>query len=81
MAEGVERLLSKFRQLEAVPLDILDRVERAIVQTHTSNLLRLNGLQQPSEKVPEWATAGLHDLGCGGPDFCSCQPVYMADET
>ncbi len=41
LVTGIEALLGKFSALPAVPLDVLDRLERAIVQAHTANLVRL----------------------------------------
>ncbi len=41
LVTGIEALLGKFSALPAVPLDVLDRLERAIVQVHAANLVRL----------------------------------------
>lgn len=41
LVTGIEALLGKFAVLPAVPLDVLDRLERAIVQAHAANLVRL----------------------------------------
>lgn len=43
LVRGTEVLLRRFAELEVVPLDVLDRMERAIVEAHTANLLRLPG--------------------------------------
>ena len=78
LAEGIENLMARFRALDNVPLDVLDKVERSIVQTHTDNLLKLTS--RPPRSVPSWAVSALHDLGCSGPDACVCEPIYMAAE-
>lgn len=82
LAQGIEALLGRWASLVAVPLDVLDRVERAIVKAHVDNMLRLNGKQPPVEKaVPAGASASLHDLTCMGPASeygCTCRPVYVA---
>jgi hypothetical protein len=84
LAGRIERLLVDFDDLPNVPLDVLDRVERAIVKAHTANLLRLsNGRIRKRVNAPSWADAGLHDLGCMGPASehgCTCQPTYVRDE-
>jgi hypothetical protein len=81
LAGRIERLLVDFDDLANVPLDVLDRVERAIVKAHTANLLRLsNGRVRKRVNAPSWADAGLHDLGCMGPASehgCTCRPVYL----
>lgn len=41
LVAGIEALFRKFGDLNVVPLDVLDRCERAVVEAHTSNLLRL----------------------------------------
>lgn len=41
LVRGMEVLARKFAALEAVPLDVVDRLERLIVQAHAANLLRL----------------------------------------
>ena len=41
LVEGIELLIGKFRKLEVVPLDVLDRLEKAIVDCHVHNLSRL----------------------------------------
>lgn len=41
LVRGIEVLMRKFTDLQVVPLDVLDRYERAIVKAHTDNLLRL----------------------------------------
>jgi hypothetical protein len=84
LAGRIERLLVDFDDLSNVPLDVLDRVERAIVKAHTANLLRLsNGRVRKRVSAPSWADAGLHDLGCMGPASehgCTCRPTYVRDE-
>lgn len=79
LAEGIERLLARFRDLEAVPLAVLDRVERAIVQAHTANLLRLTGTPPRRPEPPAGATGSLHDLSCAGPEHCTCSPKYVVE--
>jgi hypothetical protein len=83
LAGRIERLLVDFDDLTNVPLDVLDRVERAIVKAHTANLLRLsNGRVRRPVNAPSWADAGLHDLGCMGPASehgCTCQPTYVRE--
>jgi hypothetical protein len=41
LVEGIEALMCKLNAVPAVPLDVLDRFERAIVAAHAANLLRL----------------------------------------
>jgi hypothetical protein len=41
LVRGMEVMARKFADLDVVPLDVLDRAERVIVQLHTANLLRL----------------------------------------
>ncbi len=41
LVTGIEALLGKFSALPAVPLDVLERLELAIVKAHTANLVRL----------------------------------------
>lgn len=41
IVRGMEVLARKFANLEVVPLDVLDRAERMIVELHAANLLRL----------------------------------------
>ncbi|MCC6312230.1 MAG: hypothetical protein IT345_15140 [Trueperaceae bacterium] len=76
LAEGMEALIGKWQQLETVPLDVIERVERALVRLHTSNLLRVEGAYNAPVAAPEWATGSLHDLGCSGPHLCSCEPIF-----
>jgi hypothetical protein len=72
LAGRIERLLVDFDDLSNVPLDVLDRVERAIV----------NGRVRRRVKAPLWADSGLHDLACMGPASehgCTCQPTYVRE--
>lgn len=41
IVKDIEEKLIRFRALEVVPLDVLDRLERAIVDCHADNLGRL----------------------------------------
>ena len=41
LVRGMEVLVREFTALEVVPLDVLDRAERLLVELHTANLLRL----------------------------------------
>jgi hypothetical protein len=41
IVRGMEVLARRFAALEVVPLDVLDRSERMLVELHTANLLRL----------------------------------------
>lgn len=82
LVDGIERLLGAFGRLSAPPLDVVERLERALVKAHTANLLVVDAIVQhrPRRPVPDGATGSLHELGCGGPAACSCQPLYVADE-
>jgi len=50
---GIEALMGKLANLPAVPLDVLDRYERAIVNAHAGNLLRLGDYADVSLVEPE----------------------------
>ena len=41
LVRGLEVMMAKFTELDVVPLDLLDRFERALVRAHAANLLRL----------------------------------------
>jgi hypothetical protein len=41
IVEAIEALMRKVTSIPAVPLDVLDRYEQAIVNAHAGNLLRL----------------------------------------
>jgi hypothetical protein len=41
LVQSVEAVLHAYRDAPDMPLDLIDRCERALVQTHTHNLLRL----------------------------------------
>lgn len=47
LVHGVEVLIHKLSRMDlAVPLDIMERYERALHYGHTSNLLRLSRIEQ-----------------------------------
>ena len=49
LVRGMEVLAREFTALEVVPLDVLDRAERLLVELHTANLLRLEAYNLGSE--------------------------------
>ena len=49
LVQSVEAILSRYRAHPKVPLDLIDRCERALVQTHAHNLLRLPTFSQLDE--------------------------------
>ena len=50
LVDGIATLIDKFRRLEVVPLDVLDRLEKVIVDCHVHNLSRLPQYYEDSEE-------------------------------
>lgn len=51
IVESVEVILRNYRDTPDMPLDLIDRCERALVQTHTHNLLALPAYHELSRET------------------------------